>query len=462
MVYNSFQSSILTRIVLLVSNLMALSYLVIRQERFFTLVFLALLALLQIVLLFVYLNRTNRNLARFLLLLTYEDTSVVQWKGRVEKTFQGLHHSFKKVNDEINRIRMEKEKGSILLEGIIQHMETGIIVIEEGGKVVVVNNAALQILGVNRLERLGVLEIDQPGLSGKLSEIRDDSGNVLALNRGGMENSHLLARVSLLKLEERALKIISIQDIGSQLEANEIESWQKMTRVLSHEISNSVTPISTLGDGIQMKLKQGRIDADGRLIIDTAAARDLLQSTDLIQQRSNALVEFMEHYKNFSRLPDPVPGKVLVSEFFEGLELLFRDHLDKAGILMEVAIAHPSMAILGDQKLLEQAFINLMRNSLEALKEKDGGQIKITAEHSDKRRVSLEFRDNGCGMSEEIQPQVFTPFFTTRPGGTGIGLTLVRKIVILSGGSISIDSEPGRGTAVKLRLPLYQATLQHS
>jgi len=455
MVYNSFQTSILTRIILLVSNLMALSYLVIRQERFFTLVFLALLALLQIVLLFLYLNRTNRNLARFLLLLTHEDTSVVHWKGRVEKTFQGLHHSFRKVNDEINRIRLEKEKGSILLEGIIQHMETGIIVIEDGGKVEVVNDAALQTLGVNRLEHLDELDVIQMGLAAKLSEIRYESGNVLALERTGLMVSHVLARISLLKLEERTLKIISIQDIGSQLEANEIESWQKMTRVLSHEISNSVTPISTLGDGIQMKLKQGRSDQDGRLIIDNDAARDLLQSSKLIQQRSNALVEFMEHYKNFSRLPDPVPGKLVVSAFFEGLELLFREDLNKAGIRMVIFVEDPSVAILGDQKLIEQAYINLVRNSMEALKGKDDGKIEITVGQPDNRRVSLEFFDNGPGIPEEILPQVFTPFFTTRSGGTGIGLTLVRKIVVLSGGSISIDSAPGRGTAVKLRLPLF-------
>ncbi|MEA3462786.1 MAG: ATP-binding protein [Bacteroidota bacterium] len=350
---------------------------------------------------------------------------------------------------------MEKEKGSILLEGIIQHMETGIIVIEDGGKIEVVNDAALQTLGVNRLEHLDELDVIQNGLSARLSKIRYESGNVLTLKRKGLAVAHVLARVSLLKLEERTLKIISIQDIGSQLEANEIESWQKMTRVLSHEISNSVTPISTLGDGIQMKLKQGRTDKEGRLILENGAARDLLQSSELIQQRSNALVEFMEHYKNFSRLPDPVPGKMFVSEFFEGLELLFKEDLNKAGIRMEIAADDPSVGIMGDQKLLEQAFINLVRNSMEALKDKNGGQIKITAGQPDNRRVSLGILDNGPGIPEEILPQVFTPFFTTKPGGTGIGLTLVRKIVVMSGGSISIDSEPGRGTRVKLRLPLY-------
>ena len=455
MVYNSFQTSILTRIILLVVNLMALSYLIIRQERFFTIIFLALLVVIQIILLFLYLNRTNRNLARFLLLLTHEDTSVIQWKEKVEKTFRGLHHSFRKVNEEINRIRMEKEKGSILLEGIIQHMEAGIIVMDESGLIEVINVPAMQALGINRLEHVDELDSLQEGMSSLLSGMRFDSGNVIAYRRAGQEESHLLVRVSLLKLEDRTLKIYSIQDIRTQLEANEIESWQKMTRVLSHEISNSVTPISTLGDGIHMKLKQGRYDKGGRLIIGKDAAKDLLHGSDLIQQRSNALVEFMEHYKNFSRLPDPVPGKIVLSDFFEALELLFREDMKKAGIRFEFELADPTLAIRGDQNLIEQAFINLVRNSIEALEGRNDGFVQIKAAKQQNLHVSLEVHDNGPGISPEIQSQVFTPFFTTKSGGTGIGMSIVRKIVVMSGGTITINSESGHGTDVTVSLSLY-------
>jgi nitrogen fixation/metabolism regulation signal transduction histidine kinase len=455
MVYNSFQTSILTRIVLLVANLMVFSYLLIRQDRFFTLLFLALLALLQIILLFVYLNRTNRNLARFLLLLTHEDTAVVHWKDRVERTFRGLHHSFKKVNDEINRIRMEKEKGSILLDGIIQHMQVGIVVAEEDGKVEVSNDAAMLTLGVGSLKHLEELDRLCNDLGGRMSAMEYESGNVLDYQRGGQEASHLLVRVSLLQLEHRKLKIFSLQDIGSQLEAKEIESWQKMTRVLSHEISNSVTPISTLGDGILMKLKQGRSDNEGNLIIGKERVRDLLHSAELIHQRSDALVEFMEHYKQFSKLPDPVPGKIMVQNFLEGLELLFREELMKAGIRMELVVNDPNLAIHGDQKLLEQAFINLVKNAVEALTESENGWIRIHAEKQPDRRVNFGIKDNGTGIPKDILPQVFTPFFTTRKGGAGIGMALVRKIVVMSGGSISIESEVGAGTLVAIRIPQF-------
>ena len=453
MVYNSFQTSILTRITLLVINITALAYLYVRHERFFTLIFLALLVILQIVLLFVYLNRTNRNLARFLLLLTHEDTSVVQWKDKVEKTFHGLHHSFKKVNDEINQIRLEKEKGSILLKGIIQHMEAGIMVVDESGKVEVINDSALQALGVNRLELLEDLEKNQKGISQIFSKLKYDSGNVIRYQHEEHGESQLLVRVSLLKLEDRSLRIYSVQDIKNQLEANEIESWQKMTRVLSHEISNSVTPISTLGDGIHMKLKQGGYDEQGRLVIEKEAARDLLQSSELIQDRSDALVEFMEHYKNFSRLPNPLPGKIALHEFFEGLELLFRDDMRKNGISFTFHLDDPTLVIHGDKKLLEQAFINLVRNSMEALKDRKDGLVQIRASLPENRYFVLEISDNGSGISPELQSQVFIPFFTTKQKGTGIGLSIVRKILNMHGGNIHVSSQEGRGSTFIIRLP---------
>jgi two-component system nitrogen regulation sensor histidine kinase NtrY len=457
MVYNSFQTNILTRIILLVANITALAYLYVRQERFFTLVFLALLLIVQVVLLFVYLNRTNRNLARFLLLLTHEDTSVVHWKDKVEKTFRGLHHSFKQVNEEINRIRLEKEKGSILLKGIIQHMETGIMVIDDEGRVEVINDAALQVLGMGQLEHIRDMERVQEGISKVFSKLKYDTGNVIRIRKRTSEEFQLLVRVSMLKLEDRSLKIFSLQDIHSELEANEIESWQKMTRVLSHEISNSVTPISTLGDGIQIKLKQGTHDEKGRLIIEKEPARDLLQSSDLIQHRSHALIEFMEHYKNFSRLPDPVPGKLVLSEFFEGLDLLFRKDMQKKGIRLEFELSDPALAIRGDHNLIEQALINLIKNSVEALKDQDNGFIKIRASRQEKNQIYLEVRDNGPGIAPEIQSQVYTPFFTTKPGGTGIGLSIVRKIVNMHGGQIHVISAEGKGCTFVIRLPLYSA-----
>jgi len=435
--------------------LTGLAYLFVLNDRFFTLLFLALLAIVQTIFLFMFLNRTNRNLARFLLLLTQEDTSVIAWKDQVERTFKGLHHSFRKVNEEISRIKLEKEKGSILLNGIIQHMNTGILAIDDSGRVEVVNDAALRTLGVNHMEHIQDLERIQEGISGLFSDLKYDSGNVIHVRKEGGYEVPVLVRVSLLKLEERTLRLYSIQDITSQLEANEIESWQKMTRVLSHEISNSVTPISTLGAGIHRKLSQGKSGKVKGLAIGENSARDLLQSSELIQDRCNALVEFMEHYKSFSRLPDPVPEKIDVAGFFESLELLFREEVEKQGIRLEFKTADPPLNMRADQKLLEQAFINLVRNSMEALKDRDDGVIHLEAERREGNRILIQVRDNGPGIPSEIQSQVFIPFFTTKPGGTGIGMSIVRKVILVSGGSIHFHSTPG-DTKCVIQIPEYQ------
>jgi two-component system nitrogen regulation sensor histidine kinase NtrY len=453
MAYNSFFSNILARITLLLLTIFGLAWLFINQERFFTLIFLGLLVILQILLLFSYLNRTNKNLARFLLLLTQEDTSVVLWKDKVERTFQGLHHSFEKVNQEISRIRMEKEKGSILLQRTMDHLSTGILVADTDGKVEIVNSEALKVFKLSRLNHLTELDQVDPVFTQALVELKYDSGNILHLKNEEGEKLPLLVRVSLLKLEEKTLRIYSIQNIKTELEANEINSWQKMTRVLSHEISNSLTPISTLGAGIHRKLSQGLRDKKGGLVLNPDAADDLIKSAELIEQRGNNLVEFMEKYKSFSRLPEPVLQKVEVESFFESLNLFFNEDMTNYGIDFKVDLADTTLCIHADSKLFEQAFINLIRNATEALKDQESGVIELKAGTDADRNVALSISDNGPGIPAEIQSQIFIPFFTTKRGGSGIGLSLVRKVVSMSGGSITFQSEPGVGTTFHISVP---------
>lgn len=453
MVYNSFQTSILTRIILLVMNITALAFLYVREERFFTLIFLAILVIIQIVLLFVYLNKTNRNLARFLLLLTHEDTSVVHWKDKVEKTFRGLHHSFKKVNDEINRMRLEKEKGTILLQKVIDHIGTGIFAIDEEGSVVLVNEEALDIFKVNRLASLGELDRIQDGLAAELADLRYDSGNVLYLGQEDGATLPVLVRVSVVTLEEKRLRLFSLQGIKTELEAKEIESWQQMTRVLAHEISNSVTPISTLADGIHRKLIQAKQQKDGGILIAAKSGSDLLRSSELIVQRGNAMVEFVEHYKSFSRLAEPLIVRVDIAQLFENISRYFSHELEQSGITLSFDVPEEASEVRADPNLMEQALINLVRNAISALSGRVDGLIELRSRQEDRKTVILEISDNGPGISPEIQSQIFIPFFTTKRKGAGIGLSIVRKILNMHGGTIHVRTQKGKGSTFILRLP---------
>ena len=452
MAYNSFFTNILIRFSALVLTLTGLVYLFLIKDRFFSILFLGLLAIIQIILLFSYLNRTNRNLARFLMLLTEEDTSVTLWKDRVEKTFQGLHHSFKKVNDEISRIKLEKEKGTILLENIIDHINVGILAIDESGKVEIVNAAALKIFGISELNKIDDLDLLQNGMARLLSNLRYESGNIIYYKNDDYETTPLLVKVSLFSLGEKTLKLFSIQSIKTELEAREIESWQQMTRVLAHEISNSVTPITTLGANLYRKLLRSNMDKEGTMMLKKEAAKDLIQSAEIIEIRGNALVEFIEHYKSFTRLPEPVFEKVNISRFFENISRFFKEELEKHNITLKIDLAEQPLYINADPNLLDQALINLLRNSIFALSDDPGGLINLKAKRFSKDEIILEIADNGLGIPPEIQSQVFIPFFTTRPKGTGIGLSIVKKIVHMHGGTIHFRTAPGKGTTFIIKL----------
>lgn len=453
MAYNSYYANIVTRLIFLFASFIGLAYLLVNTNRFFSLVFLLALAIIQIISLISFLNRTNRNLARFLLLLTEEDTSVIAWKDRVEKTFQGLHHSFKKVNEEIIRNRLEKEKGSILMQNVIDHIQTGIFVVDDQGAVRLVNEEALKIFEISSLEKLEDLDLFQEGLASEFSKLRYDSGNILHLRADAVDQIPLMVRVSAFRLGEEKLKLYSIQGIKNELEANEIESWQKLTRVLAHEISNSVTPISTLGAGIHRKLSQVSLEKDGGMNIPGNAASDLLQSAELITQRGNALIEFVDHYKSFSRLPDPSMVRTEIRTIYENISRYFNEELRQSGISLNIEVSEQLKVIHLDPNLMEQALINLVKNSIYALSGQSGGVITLSAKRLDKDEVILEITDNGPGIPLEFHSQVFIPFFTTKQKGTGIGLSIVKKILNMHGGSIHFQTQEGRGCTFIIQLP---------
>jgi len=455
MAYNSYFANVISRLVFLLATFIGVAYLLVNTSRFFTVFFLSALAIIQIISLIFFLNKTNRNLARFLLALTEEDTSVIAWKDRIEHTFQGLHHSFSSVNEEIQRIRLENEKGSILLQNIIDHIHTGIFAVNEDGLIELVNKEALKIFDINGLKKLQDLDRLQDGLADEFSNLRYDSGNILNLSLVDDEQMPVMVQVSAFKLGNQKLKLYSLQGVKNELEANEIESWQKLTRVLAHEIANSVTPISTLGAGIHRKLSQVSLEKDGGMHIPGNAAADLLQSSELISQRGNALVEFVDHYKSFSRLPDPVMVWADLSQLFKNVSRYFSDELKQSGISLSIEVSDELREIHADPNLMEQAMINLVRNAIYALMGHTDGLITLRGKLEGRNEVILEISDNGPGISPPIQSQVFIPFFTTKQKGTGIGLSIVKKILNMHGGSIHFQTWEGGGTTFIIRLPPY-------
>lgn len=454
MAYNSFYLNLLFRVVLFGITNLGFFYLLVARERFFSMIFLGILGIVQILLLIHYVNTTNRNLARFLLLLGEEDTEVISLKEKVEKTFQGLHYSFQRLNKEINLTRMEKEYATIRLKKIVDHLMVGILVWNNDRVVEVVNAAGLTITGLTQIKQLEELDKVQPRLSERIRKLNPGKKVIIKIKNPWGERKNLLFKSSRMLLGKTTLSMVSFQDIQAELEEQEIESWQKLIRVLIHEVSNSVTPISTLGTNIKNRVSSFPASVDEEVKIPLPVAEDIQRSAELIEQRGNGLLEFVQGYKNLIRLPEPEKKPVALKVLIEDICSLCTRTMDDSPVKIIHKVEPPDLILHIDRKMIEQVLINLIRNAIDAMTEIPDKIIRVEAGLFGNNIVQLRIIDEGTGIPADIIDKIFIPFFTTKRKGSGIGLSLSRRILQLHGGTIHLHSEPGKGTSVTLTIPV--------
>jgi len=414
--------------------------------------------LAQVIWLFSYINTTNRNLARFLLFLKEEDASIVFVKDKVEKTFKGLDHSFKKINEEIKQMRLEKEHQTVLLQYVVDHLGVGILAYTENGDLRIINKAFKDMFDVEYLIHFGDLNEKHHDLAEFVEKIPINKKETFSFKTSWDESLTILIKVTGFKIGAEYMKLVLFQNIKSELEEKEIESWQKLIRVLIHEISNSVTPIVTLGSTIKRRLTPVSESRKMELTVDMT--NDIVRSAALIEQRGNGLIDFVNNYKNFTKLPKPELKVVQIADMFRNIEKFFENQILKYKIDFVIDLKEKSLKIMMDQKLIEQVLINLIQNSFEALKGKEEGIIILTANKSEKGNIYIEVLDNGAGIHEDIIDRIFIPFYTTREKGSGIGLSLSKNIMHLHGGSLFVKSDPDRETVFTLKFGKMVASSQ--
>jgi nitrogen fixation/metabolism regulation signal transduction histidine kinase len=452
MVFNSYYLNILLRILLISATNFGFFYFLIRGDRFFTILLLGILFILQVIWLFHYVNSVNRTLSRFLLTLGEKETMVLPLQQKVEKTFKGLQHSFEKLNREIGKMRLEKEYASVLIQRTVDQLGSGILAWNEGGEVELVNRAGLKLLDLQELDDMQQLDTAYPGIREGLEGMAEGQRTIINLFRSGVKIPFVFRSTRLL-LGVKSLRLVSFQSIAKELEEHEMVSWEKLIRVLSHEVSNSVTPITTLGANI--KKRMGTVLSVSRKTYELEAglARDIQRSADLIEQRGLRLIDFVAQYKTLMKIPEPRITSVGLQGFLSDICSLCRNFESASAYQIFCEVKPPSLALGMDRKLMEQVLINLVRNAVEAIPAGKEGRIEVSAYKGPDEFILLQVKDNGEGIPHEILNQVFIPFFTTREKGSGIGLSLSRRILSLHGGSIQIHSEPGKGTSIAIIFP---------
>jgi signal transduction histidine kinase len=254
-----------------------------------------------------------------------------------------------------------------------------------------------------------------------------------------------LRRVIGLQMVEINLKgedvgVVTIHDLSAGMERKEIDDWIRLIRVMSHEIMNSLAPITSIST--TLKEVWAEHHSRGGAPSD-ATIRQTLKGLDAIAEQSEGLTTFFESYRVLSRIPDPVKKEFSVCKMFEKLETLMTQYKKDSNLLISFECNHPELVIDADEQMITQVILNLVKNAVQAVEGVAHAEIRVSAMPQDKRTV-LIVSDNGEGIPSEITDEIFMPFFTTRDKGTGVGLSYSRQVMALNSGRIEFDSQPGR------------------
>lgn len=330
---------------------------------------------------------------------------------------------------------------------IIQQVPIAVVVYEANGEVVLANNKARQLLGVSGLRQLNSLSKISHELADFIVNARSGGRKVIQV-KVGSETLHLMVSVTRFATGKSVQKIVSLQNIRTELDRQEVQAWQDLARVLSHEIMNSITPITSLSHsacGMLRSVADGEVQPDFELLEDVASA------VETIARRSDGLLEFVERYREVARLPEPSLDSVNLGVLLEQVVHLMRSDFSEHNIQLELIFDDlPDIQI--DEQMINQALINLLLNAKDAVVGIDKAYIEIKATRGSLDEVKISVKDNGRGIAESDSMKVWIPFFTTKNKGSGVGLSLVRQIVIAHGGTVSINSNEGIGTAVIISL----------
>jgi nitrogen fixation/metabolism regulation signal transduction histidine kinase len=444
MYLRTFASGLVLRILLIVALIGAIAWALPQSNQMALTALLIILLLWRVVNLFNYVNITNRKLVRFLESVRYDDFSVRFAANQDDSTFRELSKQFNDVLDAFRQVRADKEANSQYLQTIVQHVNTGLLAFDESGRIELINNAALRLLGLYRLKTLKDLQEDNPELQSLLQNLI--SGESVLFQAAA--DRQLSISSTAIRMRGKLIKLVAIQNIQSELESKELEAWQNLTRVLRHEIMNSVTPIaslvSTMRDIVQQEMEQPDHGP-------TETWQDLNEALEVVENRTNGLMNFVNAYRTFTSIPKPNMDPVLVLPLVQRITSLFAPTLREKGIRLTYDIQPDGLEISMDQDQIEMVLINLIKNAVEILEGKPNARIDIRSSlDQTTQRATLEVSDNGPGIEPDKLEQIFIPFYTTKEDGTGVGLSLSRQILQLHGGVLGVESQLGNGAKFSL------------
>jgi two-component system nitrogen regulation sensor histidine kinase NtrY len=445
MTYKNFEGRTIIRVALLFIMLLASSYLLLNQL-FLYLILIIPVIIYQVVEFIRFQREAHKELNQFVEAIHYRDFSRYFDVKQAPVELQPLREGFNEINSTFKVISKEKETQYQYLHKILELVDTGILSYQEdGGEVVWMNESLKKILQLPYLKTIQSLARRDEDLYKELIVLQPGESKV-AIAHLEKQNLKILLSATTFQTDGKKFKLIAFQNVNEALEETEANAWRKLLSVLTHEIMNSVAPISSLAETLKNRLAA----ASQEEAINKGSLEDLELGIETIKRRSEGLLKFAETYRNLNKITTLHLQKVQISELFANLHQLMQPTFEQKGIELEIILRDPAISLEADPNLLEQVLINLIVNAIEATKDKLDPKIILSAEQTLNKKIIIRVTDNGQGMADEILDKIFIPFFSTKKHGSGIGLSLCKQIVMLHKGTIQVQSKEGKGTAFVL------------
>ncbi len=446
MIFKKVEWSILIRVLLLFVTLSGAAYLLVTGFFVYMAFFIPLVSY-QVVEFYRFQRKVHVELDQFVESVHYRDFSRHFDVKHAPLELQPMRKGFNEINSTFKVMSKEKETQYQYLQKILELVDTGILSYQQDdGTVVWMNESLKKMLQLPYLKTIHSLNRRDEGLYKEIIALKPGENKIgtAHLEKNAFK---ILLSATAFQTDGIVYKLIAFQNVNEALDETESRAWQKLLSVMTHEIMNSIAPISSLAETLKSRLQQSMKSLKN----EGGSLDDLELGIDTIKRRSEGLLKFAETYRNLNKITTPNLKKVYVRDLFENLQQLMQPTLDQKKIDMEIILMDTDLALDIDASLIEQVLINLLVNGIEAVKEKTNAKVMLSAFLASSHKTMIKVADNGIGMTDEVMDKIFIPFFTTKKNGSGIGLSLCKQIMMLHKGNIQVQSKEGEGTAFILQ-----------
>jgi len=411
------------------------------------LIFFPLLLLIFLLIrLFRFLQRTNQDIALFFEGLMNEDSSINLELKTAPPGYAYLSKSLLRLSKAVRDERVQNRFQQQFYEELISHSTSGLLAYDEIGQVKLVNPPVLGFLGLHHLSSMKTIENRFPAFYQSINNLQPGKTIVYKFSSEG-DTIPLQIRSSLFNFGEKRYRLLAFQNIKTELDEKEVEAWQNLFRILSHEIMNSIAPITSLAQSITKSLPDEFEETPPSEKVDFDRIRRIAST---IEGQSNLMMSFVEKYRKLYKIPEPDIKPINVADWLSRFRILYHQEMIQKGIRFDVLQSEVDH-IYADDNLISQVIVNLLKNAQQALTASENGIIRLSVTKTDEHTL-IAVEDNGPGIPEKYANQIFMPFFTTNPGGNGIGLAISRQIILRHGGTITFSSVPEKGTKFSISL----------